>query len=198
MLASAEFNKIIRQIQSSNLNYQLQISPFSAYISVRKTFAKDRSGNLLLPKTISSVPSVSMDNFDAKNSQLENDLTSLRFKYEEAVDDCAKAYQNIKTLEDQLKLKNEESVLLRTKLEKAEKEISKTYSDNKDRTVKLSNEIAMLKLCVKEESENVLKHKSDANKANRDLKSMEKNIHDLEKKNKNIAKKNLVSASCKE
>ena len=73
MLASAEFNKIIRQIQSSNLNYQLQISPFSAYISVRKTFAKDRSGNLLLPKTISSVPSVSMDNFDAKNSQLEND-----------------------------------------------------------------------------------------------------------------------------
>ena len=88
--------------------------------------------------------------------------------------------------------------MLRTKLEKAEKEISKTYSDNKDRTVKLSNEIAMLKLCVKEESENVLKHKSDANKANRDLKSMEKNIHDLEKKNKNIAKKNLVSASCKE
>ena len=143
MLASAEFNKIIRQIQSSNLNYQLQISPFSAYISVRKTFAKDRSGNLLLPKTISSVPSVSMDNFDAKNSQLENDLTSLRFKYEEAVDDCAEAYRNIKTLEDQLKFKNEESVLLRTKLEKAEKEISKTYSDNKDRTVKLSNEIAM-------------------------------------------------------
>ena len=49
MLASNAFTSIINQIRTSNLNYQLQLSPFSAYISLKQSLIKDRSGSPRLP-----------------------------------------------------------------------------------------------------------------------------------------------------
>ena len=49
MLASATFDNIIKQILSSNLNFQIQISPFSANISLKKTPIKDKLGAPMNP-----------------------------------------------------------------------------------------------------------------------------------------------------
>ena len=49
MCATKVFNNILNQIQISNLNFQLQLSPFSAHISLRKSFVKDRIGAFLQP-----------------------------------------------------------------------------------------------------------------------------------------------------
>jgi hypothetical protein len=49
MFAKRSFDSILEQVQASNLNFQLQISPFSATISLKKTLIKDKLGNLLLP-----------------------------------------------------------------------------------------------------------------------------------------------------
>ena len=49
MLASTVFYHIINPIQSSNLNFQLQISPYSAKILLKKSLVRDRAGALLLP-----------------------------------------------------------------------------------------------------------------------------------------------------
>ena len=49
MLAANTFNIILYQVQDSNLNYHLQISPFSAVISLKKSFVKDKAGCLILP-----------------------------------------------------------------------------------------------------------------------------------------------------
>ena len=43
MAAKRSFDSILEQVQASNLNFQLQVSPFSA------TIIKDKFGNLLLP-----------------------------------------------------------------------------------------------------------------------------------------------------
>ena len=51
MLAANVFNAIIDQIQNSKLNYHLQISPFSAMVSIKKTFIKDKRGQTILPPT---------------------------------------------------------------------------------------------------------------------------------------------------
>ena len=53
MLATKSFNQIIEQIQTSSLNFQIQISPFSAIISLKKSLIKDHSGNPLLPTNLS-------------------------------------------------------------------------------------------------------------------------------------------------
>ena len=56
MIAENTFPNIIQQDQSSNLNFQLQLSPFSAMISLKKTPVKDKSGLLknFAPKTVYS------------------------------------------------------------------------------------------------------------------------------------------------
>ena len=53
MAASKAFNKILDCVKSSNLNFCLQLSPFSANISLKKTLVKDKAGFYLtlLPAT---------------------------------------------------------------------------------------------------------------------------------------------------
>ena len=102
MLASTVFYKIIDQIQSSNLNFQLHLSPFSAKISLKKSWVKDRTGALLLPpdpvkevnKNVDSV-----ENLAAKNLELEENLLLLQNSYQQVVNDSAKAYEMINILE---------------------------------------------------------------------------------------------------
>ena len=50
MLASNAFDYLLNQIRSSNLNFHLQMSPFSAIVSIKKSLIKDKSGLPLLPK----------------------------------------------------------------------------------------------------------------------------------------------------
>ena len=45
------FNNIIDGNKKSKLNFQLQRSPFSDFISIKKSFQKDRSGAMLLPSS---------------------------------------------------------------------------------------------------------------------------------------------------
>ena len=49
-LASNTFDFILEQIKNSSLNFQLQLSPFSAYISLKKSLVKDKNGVPQLPK----------------------------------------------------------------------------------------------------------------------------------------------------
>ena len=44
MAASRTFDSILQQVQSSNLNFQLQISPFAANISLKRSPIRDRNG----------------------------------------------------------------------------------------------------------------------------------------------------------
>ena len=77
MLASKAFHDILNKIQSSNLNFHLRISPFSAQISLRKTLVKDKDGAPLLSSTIPSTPSEDITELVAKNHQLEQDVYNL-------------------------------------------------------------------------------------------------------------------------
>eukprot|EP00091_Calanus_sinicus_P017744 TRINITY_DN38458_c0_g1_i1.p1 TRINITY_DN38458_c0_g1~~TRINITY_DN38458_c0_g1_i1.p1 ORF type:complete len:101 (+),score=19.31 TRINITY_DN38458_c0_g1_i1:74-376(+) len=53
MVANQIFNNILDQIQKSKLNFQLQLSPFDANISLKKTLIKDKSATPVLPTTSS-------------------------------------------------------------------------------------------------------------------------------------------------
>ena len=50
MAASKAFDQILEYVKSSNLNFCLQLSPFSANISIKKTLTKDKSGVHLNPR----------------------------------------------------------------------------------------------------------------------------------------------------
>ena len=67
MLAAQTFDKILDVIQRSNLNFQLQVSPFSAYISLKKSLVKDRSGSFLQPPPITPLLSPTLVDDVAKH-----------------------------------------------------------------------------------------------------------------------------------
>ena len=114
MVASTTFDSILRQIFTSNLNFQVQISPFSANISLKKSPIKDKFGSPLLPRpeTLpSSVPQPA-SNADlvamaAKNMILENDLEAVRKDHARVTKDCETAHERIKWLNAQLTVKHE-------------------------------------------------------------------------------------------
>ena len=102
MLASSTFDKILQEIRSSNLNFQLQVSPFSAQISLKKSLVKDRNGVLLLPPRISSDPckDSQLEECEARANKAERELETIRRNYKQVIDDREEAYQKIKTLEN--------------------------------------------------------------------------------------------------
>ena len=102
MHASRTFNKILQEIQSSNLNFQLQLSPFSAQISLKKSLVKERDGSLRLPPIISSLPckDSELEEIRSYAKMLEKELETIRHNYEQVVDDRKEAYEKIKILED--------------------------------------------------------------------------------------------------
>ena len=91
MLASNAFDNIIDKICSSNLNFQIQMSPFSAYISLKKSLIKEKSGALRLPPTSPTLNSESaIAALVTKNVQLESKLAEIHADYARAVDECLK------------------------------------------------------------------------------------------------------------
>ena len=111
MLASRTFDDIIAHIQNSNLNFHLQLSPFSAVISMKKSLIKDKSGSFLLP-TSSCTPKSSQNEIAAlasKNLMLEDKVISLQKDLESAVDDCEATHSALRLLQTESKLKKESS-----------------------------------------------------------------------------------------
>ena len=100
MLASQNFTSILEQVQSSGLNFQLQVSPFSAIISLKKSFIKENSDKLLLPRD--HMPCENGKALVDKNIKLENDIVALTTLHKEVVKDCKNANETIISLEKTL------------------------------------------------------------------------------------------------
>ena len=101
----------------TDLDKHLQISPFSAVISLKKSFLRDKSGAIRLTpassKYSAATPEITAA-LAAKNLQLEKDIENLRNDFQFTIADCESAYQKIKVLEDQL---NHAGNLIRIKTE---------------------------------------------------------------------------------
>ena len=49
MTASETFENLLKQVQSSYLNFKIELSPFSAIIHLKKSYIKNQQGIPLLP-----------------------------------------------------------------------------------------------------------------------------------------------------
>ena len=109
MLAGKTFNSILQQIENSKLNFQLQLSPFSAWISLKKSFIKDKEGVSIIP---SSVPELynsrEVDGLKQKNQALETSLLSFQNAYHTVLQEHTKAVEVIESLKTQVLVKKEE------------------------------------------------------------------------------------------
>ena len=113
-MASYTFDKILRDIQSSNLNFQMQVSPFSALISLKKSIVKEKDGSYRAPVLPSEYESVVH----------KKELDGIRHDYLVAVDECAKKTEELVASKNTI-------VLLEEKLAKSEAKALKLFEEKK-------------------------------------------------------------------
>ena len=139
MLADQTFKNIIDGIQNSNLNFQLQVSPFSAFISLKKSLVKDKSGSYLQPPsqaTAPTLPSQDLANLLLRIKELESDLLIERNNHCDVLNKYKD--ESVKLVKENKALK-QENKSLSAKLEARAFEINQqkaTVADlNKDKNV---------------------------------------------------------------
>ena len=148
MVTSNTFDIILQQIQSSNLNFQLHISSYSANISLKRSPTKTKSGTPhLLNRLQYSVPSVTSALnavLASKNPMLEKELKAIKKDYENVVHKYETASNKIKTLESQVNVKVEPNEAIQSDL------AEKTYIINEldDHIGQLTTEIENYKTKV--------------------------------------------------
>ena len=107
MAATLKFDDILRTIQSSNLNFHLEISPFSAIIHMKKTLITNKFGISLFPPPADSAL---LDQEKSQNSVLsqkivflETEISDIKRDYEEALLGQNEALGIVAELEKELK-----------------------------------------------------------------------------------------------
>ena len=71
MAASAMFEGIINQVRSSNLNFQIQMTPFSANILIKKTLIRDNAGSPIIPSTFKNHDEEISKNYEKVTAEIK-------------------------------------------------------------------------------------------------------------------------------
>ena len=97
-MAARTFDDIITFVRKSNLNFQLQMSPYSAYISLKKSPMKDKSGCYLQPSS-QCLKHDDCANLIKRNSSLEEEISKLKVSYDKALKDVEVLTKKVENLE---------------------------------------------------------------------------------------------------
>ena len=169
---------VMDSVRDSSLNYSMRETPFSLYLTIRKTFVKSSS-------TLDQNSSVSLQNFastaqdnfteikdlESKLRAAEESQSRLKNLYEQAVEDSEATHAQVKELEKLL-----EDVTRKVNLES----VNKMESEMKIKDCFIEK--------LKVENENVENDLQSAEKNWKELKKLikmkEKEVHDLRKENK--------------
>ena len=152
--------KALDAIRSSHLDFYLQETPYSVFITIRKRFIKTFQPSNILDVVDSKV----IENLTVENENLRTKIIETKAETESRKD---------------------EVFVLQNRLEKAEK----YCEEEKNRRYKLTEEIKIMNLMKKKDNESISKLTNDLSKAKTEIKTLQKAIHSLEKKNENLKDK---------
>ena len=169
MVIDATFSSILHEIQLSNLNFSLQITPFSAYITLKKSVVKDQNGIKAVP-----APPVLLLLQQAQQTiaELQEVNERLKIKSDKAEKTIESLVAENAVLVDAIDASKNDLATSNIKLEAAEEKI-----------LKFNSYEASLKDIKKS-------HLQKINHANSTIKALEKNEKVLEKEIHNL-KRNL-------
>ena len=203
MAASKAFDYIIECVKSSNLNFCVQLSPFSANISIKKTLVKDKSGDYLKPQVpdpyLLKKHVIEITDLSKKVKDLENVIDALQLRLMQSDKDCKHAYDIIRDLESNLQIKQEnidvKEYNLETEIENKSSEINNLYDVNKQ----LQNQSETLEVSLQEHKKEIHDLKKclqnsrcAANKLNKELNetrtNFDKEFRDIIKKSRSEIK----------
>ena len=106
--ATMAFEAILSEVQTSNLNFRIEVSPFSAVINLKKSLITNRFGIPVKPTLTNSIllQEVKSENIALiqKIINLENIVKSMKSDYEDALMDSESCHKAIASLENELQM----------------------------------------------------------------------------------------------
>ena len=119
MTASETFENLLKQVQSSYLNFKIELSPFSAIIHLKKSYIKNQQGIPLLPPPDQDHAMVAPNagDSDVRVQELVMENESLKLKLNAAMKETEKCNDVIEKLKNQNEQKQQEieSLILNNK-----------------------------------------------------------------------------------
>ena len=155
---------VVNSVRASFLNFSIQETPYSLYLTIRKSFSKYSN-----QQTVCCDPSSELVILRVKFKSLEDANLSLKNNYEEAINECEVGYKVIRELE--------------TKIENYEIKLENKNKDKVD-TQKRDQVVDQVNQNLAKELERAEKNWKDENK---NVKAKEKEIYDLKKENDRIS-----------
>ena len=132
MAVDATFQSILNEIQPSNLNFFLQLTPFAAYITMKKSVIKDHNGIKAVPSPpillLLQQAQQTIAELREENEHLKMKSDAADKNNENTVNDNATLVEALRMSGDKLAASNATNDVLREKLEAAEKDILKISS----------------------------------------------------------------------
>ena len=178
MAPATVFDSIIHQIQASNLNFKLQLSPFAADISIKKTPVKNKAGAPYPPKP--HVLPAAVKDLIPKNFKLEQELAYVKNEFAIAIDDA----KTTREMLEKLQKKNTEVAESKAVVDKYMEDIKNLVEENNQ--LKRTNENKEIKL---RNLESLIKIRNDdVNKLGNELKELREKFNKEKReiiKNKN-------------
>jgi hypothetical protein len=168
MAATLKFDDILRTVQSSNLNFHLEISPFSAIIHIKKSLITNKFGSSLFPPHADSVLLQQEKSQNLllyqKIVYLETKISDIKRDYEEALLGQNGALESVAKLENELQAAKSDTTIMKEealanvkteedsntkagmheeimKLKKEKKSLESLLNDNVDQISDLNSEI---------------------------------------------------------
>ena len=197
MDARASFQNILEQITTSNLNFKLELSPFTANICLKNSFIKNKSGQILKPSPIDANLQSENGTLHQKLHQLELSYQILQHNYTIALnysEETQKVNHQLKTELDRLQLvlnKEDTDEAFNVKYESVQNELA--IMENKIRDI--SDQNRSYKTEVKHISANHEKVISEAKALKSDKENLEKEIKNLSVSLKSVKKES--NKNCK-
>ena len=167
-MASEACDVLMSAIKNSQLDFYIQETPYSSYITIRKKFSK-------LFNSGAKVTEHKMVDEKSLSEEVKQENLSLKAKIAEK--------------EAQIKVVEEECTILLAKLEKTEKEVFKQCEKTSKQKAKYDDETSLLKDKIKEMNNTIIGKEADEVKANKTVKALEKNVSNLESKIQNMENK---------
>ena len=136
MAVDATFSSIINEIQLSNLNFSLQITPFTAYITLKKSVIKDQNGNQAVPSPpilfVLQQAQHTIQELREANEQLKIKCDAIEKKNDILVNEKATVVEALDVSDKNLAASRATNNSMHSELEAAEKRIIEIEASLKD------------------------------------------------------------------
>ena len=197
MTTNHAFESILGHVQSSCLNFKIELSPFSAIIHLKKSFIKNQVGDTVVPRPRSDAQSNDCGDHvqTEKIEALEKENSFLKEKIVEVARETQGYQEIIEKLRIEIKQKEkdcEDAFKTCDTANEAVSKLNKVLHENRDRYKKEKDSI------LKEHRAEIKVWRKDHGEANTEIINLKKKIEDLNNKDAELEELKNANAGLEE